>query len=274
MRDITNKNNTLRYAKASAYLYCHEEVLRKVQNKEIPKGDVLELARASGMLAAKKTYELIPHCHIIPIEYLDIQYEFLNREIQTKWLHSEYSSAIQILVTAKTIAWTGIKMEVLTCVSVTALVLYDLLKPLNLPMEISHVKLLEKKGGKTDPKFAPKKDMNACILVCSDSTAKGKRKNSSGLIIKSILEEYNIAIHDYQIVPDDILEIQSKIKTWVEQGVTFIFTTGGTGLSPKDLTVEAVVPLLEKQIPGISEVMHIAGNERTPWAMLSRSVAV
>jgi len=117
MIDITNKFKTLRYAKAQGILKFPEFIYEKIITNDLPKKDPLQFAKAAGFLAVKKTADLIPHCHPIPIEYLNIDFEVQKDHIV-------------ITCEAKTIARTGIEMEVLTGVSIAALTLYDLLKPI------------------------------------------------------------------------------------------------------------------------------------------------
>lgn len=273
MKDITNKRISLRTALASAYILFHKETYDLIKSDKVPKGNIFDLAKAAGMLGAKKTADLIPHCHPVTIDALSISYKLLQKSEKENFPVSSYEYGIYIEVEGKSIGRTGIEMEALTSASVTALVIYDLLKPISSDMEISGIKLLDKKGGKSDPKYAAKPGMNACILVCSDSTAEGKREDNSGQIIKEILLKQGVEVFDYKIVPDSIDSIQNQIREWMKASPTYIFTTGGTGLSPKDLTIDAVRPLLDREIPGISETMRVYGEQRTPWAILSRSIA-
>ncbi|MCB1160851.1 MAG: cyclic pyranopterin monophosphate synthase MoaC, partial [Leptospiraceae bacterium] len=136
MKDITSKRISLRTAKACAYLFFDRKILDTIKNNEVPKGNIFEIAKTAGMLAAKKTPELIPHCHTISIDSLDIQFQTLEKENVENFLSTTYDSGIYIEVQAKSIGRTGLEMEALTCASTTALVLYDLLKPVTKDMEI------------------------------------------------------------------------------------------------------------------------------------------
>ncbi|MFL5731425.1 MAG: bifunctional molybdenum cofactor biosynthesis protein MoaC/MoaB [Cytophagaceae bacterium] len=275
MRDISGKQISLRTARAQGLVLCPEEILELVKSGSIPKGNIFEIAKAAGLLAAKNTHNLIPHCHPVTIDGLDISYKMLtpsSPDITDPDLQNKYGILIQ--ADAKSIGRTGIEMEALMTVSIVALTIYDLLKPLgNKDIEISGIKLVDKTGGKSDRARYTKRPHQAAVLVCSDSTAAGTRKDSSGLIIQDMLQLHNTIIADYQIVPDEKEVIQQQIRAWVEQGVSFIFTTGGTGLGPRDTTVEAVSEILEREAPGITEAMRVHGGMRTPLAMLSRSVA-
>lgn len=266
MIDISDKHSSLREASASGFVICSKETIERVKSSDLPKGDLFNTAKAAGLLAAKQTPYLIPHCHPIFIDSLQIEFELIED-------YSDHKSAIKINVHGKSVHKTGIEMELLTSVSVTALVIYDLLKPIDTDLEISSVKLLDKKGGKTDKRYAPPVGSKAAILVCSDSSAKGEREDKSGKIIQKFLDKYKVEVTDYKIVSDDILKIQEQIRGWIQSKIHYVFVTGGTGLGPRDNTVEAVKPLLEKEVPGIAEAMRSHGFERTPWAMLSRSIA-
>ncbi|HSZ73074.1 MAG TPA: bifunctional molybdenum cofactor biosynthesis protein MoaC/MoaB [Cytophagaceae bacterium] len=260
MNDITSKQITLRTAFAEGYVHCSKETIALIHAQQIPKGDIIEFAKAAGFFAAKKTDQLLPHCHPVTIDGMNITFDVLE-------------NYIHIQAEAKSIGRTGIEMEVLTGVSVAALTIYDMLKPVDKQLEITGIKLLEKTGGKSDRKKFFNTPPTCAILVCSDSTAEGKREDASGLLIKDILKSFGILQPDYKIVQDEKNIIQSTIKDWVSQDIHFIFTTGGTGLGPRDNTVEAVKEILERDADGITEAMRAYGQMRTPLAMMSRAVA-
>jgi molybdenum cofactor synthesis domain-containing protein len=110
-------------------------------------------------------------------------------------------------------------------------------------------------------------------LVCSDSTAQGKREDKSGRLIKEMLEAVSARVDYYSIVPDNKEDIVRQLKQWIAEDIQFIFTTGGTGLGPRDNTVDAVRSILERDADGIVEAMRVHGQMRTPLAMMSRAVA-
>ncbi|HEV2352977.1 MAG TPA: molybdenum cofactor synthesis domain-containing protein, partial [Puia sp.] len=166
-----------------------------------------------------------------------------------------------------------IEMEVLTGVSVAALEIYDMLKPVDKHLEIGCIKLIEKKGGKSDREKYFALSPTCAVLVCSDSTAAGKREDRSGRVIVGMLEEARAVVRHYAVVADDKVRIQTQIRDWVAEDIQFIFTTGGTGLGPRDNTVAAVAEILERDAGGIAEAMRVHGQMRTPLAMMSRGVA-
>lgn len=275
MRDITNKQITLRTARAIAVILCSADTIALIEKDQLPKGNLFDVAKAAGYLGAKFTPQLLPHCHPVNIDAMSINLSYLSFDLHSDFFDSEIFERTGIVIEgeAKSIGRTGIEMEMLTAVSVSALEIYDMLKPVDKTLEIGHIKLLEKKGGKSDRKKFFATSPTCAILVCSDSTAEGKREDKSGKLIAQMLEQVNATVKDYAIVPDDKSAIQKRIKEWVSEDVHFIFTTGGTGLGPRDNTVSAVKEILERDADGVTEAMRGYGQMRTPLAMMSRAVA-
>ena len=260
MIDVSSKQITLRTATATGLVRCTEATMQLVRTDSLPKGNLLDVAKAAGLLAAKNTHNLIPHCHPVSIDHLEISFDLQD-------------AGIAIKVFGKSIGRTGIEMEVLTAASVAALTIYDLLKPVDKALSITDIRLLEKTGGRSQYGKDAKPGYRAAVLVCSDSTAAGEREDKSGLVIREILESYGVDVHHYTILPDNLDEISRRVSEWAREGIDFIFTTGGTGAGPRDVTVEAIKMLLHKELPGVAEAMRDHGQMRTPRAMLSRSVA-
>jgi cyclic pyranopterin monophosphate synthase len=274
MRDISHKPSTLRTARAVGVVFCGPATIGMIRDGRLPKGNLFDVARAAGFLGAKHTPQLLPHCHPVNIDGMEMEFEFLDPATHAGVLGETTAarSGIVILGEARSIGRTGIEMEVLTGVSVAALEIYDMLKPVDKTLEIGHIRLLEKRGGKTD-RYHTASPLTCAVLVCSDSTAAGRREDKSGLLIRDMLEAVNAEIKYYAVVPDDKTAIQDQIRQWVAEDIQFIFTTGGTGLGPRDNTVSAVGELLERDAGGIAEAMRAYGQQRTPMAMMSRGVA-
>ena len=275
MRDISHKQITLRTARAVAIIFCSDKSIELIKSNALPKGNLFDVARAAGFLGAKLTPQLLPHCHPVTIDAMDFTFEFITRELHTELFDENILNKTGIVIQgeAKSIGRTGIEMETLTAVSVAALEIYDMLKPVDTKLEIGNVRLLEKKGGKSDRNRYIEESPSCAVLVCSDSTAKGERDDKSGLLICDMLKKVNGNVLHYKILPDDKEAIQKQIKDWVADDIQFIFTTGGTGLGPRDNTVSAVKEILERDADGITEAMRTFGQMRTPLAMMSRSVA-
>lgn len=264
MRDITHKPETLRTAIARGHISCSAATIALMERQALPKGSPYETARAAALLGAKQTAHLIPHCHPVSIDALSVDF--------THELIAGGGGQIHIRAAARSIGRTGIEMEALTAVSVAALVLYDLLKPVDQGMEIGGLRLEEKTGGKSGRRYF-RLPPTCAVLVCSDSAAAGKRQDRSGRLVSAMLEAAGAKVCDYRILPDDGDAIQGCIRAWIEKDIAFIFTTGGTGLGPRDHTVDAVRALLERDADGITEAMRGHGQQRSPLAMMSRAVA-
>ena len=261
MVNITNKTSTLRQAIASAVLkVSKQETIDAIQNKKVPKGDVFEFSRAAGLLAIKKTSDVIPDCHPLPVEYAAIT-------------HNIDGLNIIITVEVHTIYKTGVEVEAMHGASITALAMYDMLKPLDKSIEISTIKLENKKGGKTDFKDQSVNDLKYAIVVCSDSVSKGTKEDSAGKAVAGKLEKLNLKVSFHEIIPDDFSMIQSRAKQLSNEDYNLVLFIGGTGLSPRDITPDAISPLLDREIPGVMEAARNYGQQRTPYAMLSRGVA-
>jgi cyclic pyranopterin monophosphate synthase len=261
MVDITAKSNTLRVATALAIVKVSEQAtIDAIHNNTVPKGDVFSMSRAAGLLGVKKTPELLPDCHPMPIEYTGIDYEVNGLEIS-------------ILVTVKTIYKTGVEVEAMHGASIVALNIYDMLKPLDKGVEIAGIRLLSKKGGKSDFTDKFKDTIRAAVVVCSDSVASGKKQDKAGATIADKLVKMNAEIANQEVIPDEPEVIGATLKKYAEQQLDLIIFTGGTGLSPRDVTPESLRPLLDREIPGIAEAMRSYGQDRTPYSMLSRSLA-
>ena len=261
MVNILDKISTLRFATATAQIrVSSEETIKAIIEKRVPKGDVFEFSRAAGLLAVKKTSDVIPDCHPLPIEYTHIRHEIDNL-------------TIHIFVEAATIYKTGLEVEAMHGASIVALTMYDMLKPIDKNIEISSIKLLNKKGGKSSFQDKMTREIKTAVVVCSDSVSAGKKEDKAGKAVISLLEKSAIHSSHYSIIPDEKTGIQNTVKKLVEEKFDLILFTGGTGLSPRDVTPESVAELIEREIPGIMEVARNYGQQRTPYAMLSRGIA-
>jgi len=136
MVDVTEKSETVRVARAEASVEMSPATVKLLRNRTLPKGNPLEVARIAGIQAGKKTSELIPLCHPLPLTHLDVSIEVID-------------SGARIEAVARTKAETGVEMEAMTAAAVAALTLYDICKTAEKGISIGPVRLLEKSGGKS-----------------------------------------------------------------------------------------------------------------------------
>jgi molybdenum cofactor biosynthesis protein MoaC len=261
MIDVSPKFNSLRYARAEGYLYGNPEALARVADKTVPKGDVLEVARAAGILAAKRCSDMIVFCHPIPIDWVGVNFE----------VEPEH---IRVIAEVRSVWKTGVEVEAITAVTGALLNAYDMLKPLDAELSFGGITVLKKRGGKSDFSDTFSKPVQTAVIVLSDSTHAGTRKDKSGMVIKEFLEDQPVDVSVYEVLPDDRKLIAERLIDLADkEKIQLVFTTGGTGLGPRDVTPEATLDVLERTIPGIVEAVRKHGRERTPFAMLSRGEA-
>lgn len=260
MRNVSSKPTTLRTARASSSVLMQSDTLRAVKEGTGPKGDPLPVARVAGIMAAKDTSRLIPYCHPVRVDHVDVTFDLKDDRV-----------CIACSVTA--VDRTGVEMEALAGAAVAALTVYDMLKPVDQTLVIGETRLDSKKGGKSDFIEEFEQPLTAAVLVVSDSTAAGKRMDKSGRTIKERLEECRVEVVDILVVPDEAEQIEAALRRHVADGTDLVITTGGTGLGPRDVTVEASSQVVERLVPGISEAMRSHGFQRTPRATLSRGLA-
>jgi molybdenum cofactor biosynthesis protein MoaC len=261
MIDITHKPTTLREATATALVTVSDPAtITAVKEQRVPKGNVLESARVAALFGVKKTHELIPDCHPLPIEHAEVSFEVGEMEIT-------------VTMRVRTIYRTGVEVEAMHGASVAALTIYDMLKPIDKGITIGSIELLEKKGGKSDWKDRFDSPVKAAVLVISDGVASGKKVDKGGVAVVERLKKLGVECSGTVVVPDEPEQIAAQVKAWASEGIDLILTTGGTGLSPRDRTPEAIAPILDREVPGIMEAARAYGQARMPLAIMSRGIA-
>ncbi len=261
MFDVGDKSETLRTATARAIIKVSPGTIRLIKEGKSPKGNIVDATRISATMGAKRTWDLLPYCHPIPIDHIKV-------DVSIK------TGSIEVDVHLKTTWKTGVEMESLTGASIAALTIYDMLKPVDESMAIESVKLLAKSGGMNDFYERYDKPLKAAVIVISDSVSKGERSDKSGKLAAERLKGSGFEVVNYGVIPDDLSKIESSLKTACDElKVDLLLTCGGTGLGPRDTTPEATRKILEKEVIGISEALRMHGQKRTPLSMLSRGVA-
>ncbi len=192
MKNVRMKAESYRTAVATGILHAPPHCIELLRQGNTEKGDALKTARIAGILAAKRTDELIPLCHPLPIYRADVEYEL-------------FDAHVEIIATVETIGPTGVEMEALTAVSLAGLTLYDMLKPHCEPEDLclDQVKLQKKKGGKSHFTRVLKEALPASVIVLSDTV--GCRKESRippDRMLREILQEANFSDIAYHVIPD------------------------------------------------------------------------
>ncbi|NKG33646.1 bifunctional molybdenum cofactor biosynthesis protein MoaC/MoaB [Acinetobacter junii] len=261
MKNVGMKPESYRVAEAQAVLHAPAHCIQLLRDGNTEKGDALKTARIAGILAAKRTDELIPLCHPLPIYRADVEYE----------LNDDY---VVILTTVETIGPTGVEMEALTAASLAGLTLYDMLKPHCEPEELclDQCKLLKKKGGKSHFKRTLRQPASAAVIVLSDTVAAGRKPDTAGKSVVDTLTEAGFDPIHYQILPDESDQLKDLVLE-LTKSYACIMTVGGTGIGKRDITVDTLEPLLERKLDGLMEAARSFGQKRTPYAAMSRGVA-
>lgn len=280
MIDVGGKPTTLRIAVASGEIVVGAEAFALIRDRKLPKGDVLMLAEVAGIQGAKNACQLIPLCHPMGLDMVRVFTELFPKE-----------NAVRVFCVASVHAKTGIEMEVLAGVNAALLTIWDLSKMIEANLAMREIKLLAKKGGKSglwlnpagvpdwvmelvNPESKPRlKNRRVAVLTLSDRAARGEYADESGNLLKTTLEAEGAEICDYRVIPDEHDGLVSTVKEIVAQHQPHaLITTGGTGVSARDITPEALAPLFDKAIPGVGELLRQDGAQYTPLSWSSRAV--
>jgi len=258
MVDISVKPGTMRTASASGCITMRPETIRLLQTDDMPKGNVLTTAKVAGIQAAKQTANLIPLCHQLSLSWIDIDFDC-------------EPSCVSIRATVKTKEATGVEMEALTAVTVAALTIYDMCKGVDKSMEIHEIRLESKSGGKSGMSsgFRPR----TAILVVSDSISAGRAVDRSGALLREGFESAGCTVERFSVVPDEPEHIADRVDQWIAEGAELVVISGGTGLGPRDVTVETLLPKFTRRLPGIEQALFQWGQGKIRTAMFSRLAA-
>ena len=259
MVDVSAKPDTLRVATARATVKIGAATVDLVKDGSSPKGNFVDAARVAATMAAKRTWDLLPYCHPIPLDSIKVDVEIKGR-------------SIEITTVVKAIWKTGVEMEALTGASVAALVVYDMLKPIDEGLSIESISLVNKQGGLKTFAGNSGRVLTAAIIVASDS--RHEAQDRSGKAAAEMLQNRGFKVVSYGVVPDDSERIVAELKRCCDElKVDLVITAGGTGYGPRDVTPEATRHVIDKDAAGIMDTIRAYGQKRTPFAMLSRGVA-
>ena len=279
MIDVGRKRPTRRRAVASGSIYTNAEAFGKIKTGTLPKGDVLALAEAAGITGAKKTPDLIPMCHTLPLDQVTIHCALNDEE-----------NSVTVYCQAAAFAKTGVEMEALAGANAALLTIWDLTKGTDPALRIGDVKLLVKTGGKSgvwvnpdgipdwlteqlpDPRSLAGKQ--AAILVMSDRAATGDYEDESGPVLREALEQAGAEITAQQIIPDDAETIAETLQAICQkQKPDLLIAAGGTGPGPRDVTPDVLAEISDRMMDGLGDVLRAESLHYTDTAWLSRMTA-
>lgn len=269
MVDVSSKPVTARRAVAQAIVRMRSDVLETLLDGGGPKGDAFVVARLAGIGAAKRTAELIPLCHPLPLD-----------DVEVELRADPDAGSVTIWARVAATARTGVEMEALTAASVAALTLYDMSKALQRDVLIERIELLEKEGGRSGTYRAPATTTarataahEAVVMTISNRSAAGEREDASGPpLVAALIGAGFSVVSTPAIVPDREEQIAETLISFADGGHRLIVTTGGTGLAPSDVTPAATRRVIDREVPGMAEQMRSAGMATTPMASLSRGL--
>lgn len=275
MIDAGRKRITRRRAVAMGRITVGEVAFGKIRDKSLPKGDVLALAEIAGITGAKKTPELIPLCHSLPLDQVTIHCILRPPD------------AVEVYCQAAAHAKTGVEMEAIMGVQSALATIWDLVKATEPALEMDHIRLLVKEGGKSglwiNPDGLPDwlaaqlpdpqnlRGVTGAVLVMSDRVAKGTYTDESGVLLRDFLQNKGADVLDYTVIPDEATEIKDAICRICEtHRPDLLLASGGTGPGPRDVTPEIITRLCDRHLDGLGELLRRESAAFTDTAWLSR----
>ena len=284
MVDVGGKRETERVAVARAVVRLNARTLSLLKAKALPKGDVLAVAQVAGIMAAKRTWEFIPLCHPLALSFADVRFKVQDEP-----------PAVIVESLVRTTGRTGVEMEAIIAAQMASATIYDMVKAVQKDVAIDDVHLVLKSGGKSglfknggpllfdagpdlpQPRPQPEpwtgEGLAVACITLSDKGYAGQREDSSGPVLLKMLEALHPARTQGFLLPDDPQALCRLVRELAAGGWGLVVTTGGTGLSPRDLTPEALLPALDRRLPGFEQAMFAEGLKHTPHAVLSRCLA-
>jgi len=280
MADVRRKRATARRAVAVGELQAGS-AYEDLANGRLPKGDAIAMAEIAGLQGAKNASQLMPLCHPLPLEYIDVRCERVPER-----------QSIRVYCEVATFARTGVEMEALAGVSAALLTLYDLTKPVQPALSMGGTRLLFKEGGKKGlwlhpdgmseaerahyrPRASARLEgVAAAVITLSDRASRGDYEDLSGPLLVERLHALGAESSAAEVRPDDEDALAARLRELAAAGTRLVLCTGGTGLAPRDRTPEALAQVADRHVAGIGELFRSESGRHTPMAWLSRAEAV
>ena len=280
MIDVGGKPATRRVAIAGGEIHVGPAAFALIRDRALPKGDALMMAEIAGITGAKQVSSLLPLCHPLPLEQVAVETAL-----------DEARACVTVLCRASVTGRTGVEMEALAGVNAALLTLWDLTKMVEPNLRLDNIRLLVKTGGKAGvwlnpdgvpdalaAEFAAKPapvlaGRRAAVITLSDRAVAGTYPDLSGPKLAAILADAGAEIVETRLIGDDRTALAAAIADIVAtHAPDLLLTTGGTGVAPRDVTPDAIRPLLDREIPGIGELLRLDGTKYTPLSWASRAI--
>lgn len=280
MADVGSKRITARRAVAVGE-FLPGTAFAAVAERRLPKGDALMLAEVAGLQGVKTAAQLMPMCHPLPIEHIDVDCLLVPDR-----------NAIRVYCEVATHARTGVEMEALAGVNAALLTLYDLTKPVEPALAISHIHLLFKEGGKKGlwlhpdgmseaetARYRPRgvstlDAVKAAVVTLSDRASRGDYPDRAGPVLVQRLRALGAEVGPATLLPDDPDRLEAALRDLATNGTRLAITTGGTGPGPRDRTPDALARMADRRLPGLGEMFRSESSQHTPLAWLSNAEVV
>lgn len=280
MADVRRKRVTARRAVAVGELNAGS-AYDAIVERRLPKGDAMMMAEVAGLQGAKNAAQLMPLCHPLPLERIEVRCEPVPMR-----------HAIRVYCEVATFARTGVEMEALAGASAALLTLYDLIKPVEPALSIGGVRLLFKEGGKKGlwlhpqgmskieceryrPSAPARLDgVPTVVVTLSDRASRDEYADAAGPLLVERLRALGAQVGPAELWPDESEPLAARLGELAATGVRLVLCTGGTGLGPRDHTPEALALAAERHVVGIGELFRSESSQYTPLAWLSRAEAV
>jgi len=279
MADVRRKRPTRRRAVAMGEL-DPGDAFEAIVGRRLPKGDALLMAEVAGLQGAKMASALMPLCHPLLLEYVDV-----------RCIAMPERRVIRVYCEVACEARTGVEMEALAGVNAALLTLYDLTKPVQPALCLQGIRLLFKEGGKKGLWICPEglsdaerthyrpqsparlEGARCAVLTLSDRAASAEYADRSGPLLIEALQALGAAPEISEVLPDGIEALSTRLRALADDGIELVLCTGGTGLGSRDLSPEALRAVADRSVPGLGELFRSESRHHTELAWLSRAEA-
>lgn len=241
MDDASSLPEAHNAAKAECKVYFSGDIKKFLLQDGNLKADIITAAKIAGIQAAKKTSDIIPLNHSNKLNWVNITFDLIQDHIK-------------IISTAKAISRSDLEMEALTGAAIAALTIIDLCKEYDSKVNITDLKLVPRK--EKDKPLGSDTPVSVGIVIISDRVIAGLANDEPGKILQNGFKEAGYLADDFSIIPNDPDKLVETIQDLLEKNIGLIFTLGGNGIGPRDITLAALEPFFDFRLEGIEQAMH------------------